>query len=228
MSLVLHDVTVRRGIGPVISGVSVEIIPGKITTIVGPNGAGKTSLLESISGIVTTSTGHMAMDDQDLRKLSRRRRSLAGLNHVEQGRMIFPSLTVRENLKLTARTNATFDEAIALFPELEKRMDNATVLLSGGEQQMVVLARAFAAKPKYLLLDEMSLGLAPVVFLRLIPIIKQIASTGVGVLLVEQFAHLALGVADDAIVVTGGHVSYQGPPEDLLSDEALLRRAYLG
>lgn len=228
MSLVLDDVTVRRGIGPVISNVSLEVEPGKITTLVGPNGAGKTSLLEAISGVVRTADGSITMDDADLARMSRRRRSKAGLKHVEQGRMIFPSLTVRENLRLTAHTQADFDEALALFPELEKRIDNATVLLSGGEQQMVVLARAFAAKPRYLLLDEMSLGLAPVVFLRLMPIIKTISETGVGVLLVEQFAHLALGVADHAIVVTGGRVSYQGEPQGLLDDEELLKQAYLG
>ncbi|WES62695.1 ATP-binding cassette domain-containing protein [Microbacter sp. GSS18] len=228
MSLVLEGVTVRRGIGPVISDVSVEVAPGEITTLVGPNGAGKTSLLEAVSGVVTTVSGDITMDGRDVRKLSRRKRSLAGIKHVEQGRMIFPSLTVRENLKLTARTRADFDEALALFPELEKRIDNATVLLSGGEQQMVVLARAFASKPKYLLLDEMSLGLAPVVFLRLMPTIEQIAASGVGVLLVEQFAHLALGVAKSALVVTGGHVSYQGSPDELLADDAMLRQAYLG
>lgn len=228
MSLVLEDVTVRRGIGPVISGVSVEVVPGEITTLVGPNGAGKTSLLEAISGIVTTIDGKITMDSVDVRRLSRRRRAISGMSHVEQGRMIFPSLTVRENLRLTARTKSDFDEALALFPELEKRVDSATVLLSGGEQQMVVLARAFAAKPKYLLIDEMSLGLAPVVFLRLIPTIREIASAGVGVLLVEQFAHLALGVASHALVVTGGRVSFQGKPAELLSDEGLLRKAYLG
>ena len=228
MSLVLEDVTVRRGIGPVISGVSVEIRPGEITTLVGPNGAGKTSLLEAISGIVTTVSGEITLDGRDVRKLTRRKRALAGISHVEQGRMIFPSLTVRENLRLTARAKSDFDEAISMFPELEKRIDSTSALLSGGEQQMVVLARAFAARPTFLLLDEMSLGLAPVVFLRLMPTIKHIASTGVGVLLVEQFAHMALGVASSAVVVTSGRVSYQGAPADLLADEQLLRRAYLG
>ena len=121
---------------------------------------------------------------------------------------------MKENLQLTARTSADLDEALALFPELEKRIGSVSGLLSGGEQQMVVLARAFAAKPKYLLLDEMSLGLAPVVFLRLIPIIQQIAKDGAGVLLVEQFAHLALKIASDAMVITGGRVSYHGPAQD--------------
>jgi branched-chain amino acid transport system ATP-binding protein len=208
--------------------VTLSVRDGELVSIVGPNGAGKTSLLEAISGIVTTIHGNITMDEQDVRRLSRRKRALSGISHVEQGRMIFPSLTVRENLALTARKKTDFDEAIALFPELEKRIDSTAALLSGGEQQMVVLARSFAAKPKYLLIDEMSLGLAPVVFLRLIPTIRQIASTGVGVLLVEQFAHLALGVASSALVVTGGRVSYQGTPADLLSDDGLLRKAYLG
>jgi branched-chain amino acid transport system ATP-binding protein len=228
MTLVLNDVTVSRGVGPVISHVSLEVKPGDIVALVGPNGAGKTSLLESLSGVIRPSAGSIVMDDLDITKISRRRRSTAGLQHVEQGRMIFPSLTVRENLRLTAKTKADIDESLALFPELEKRINNPTVLLSGGEQQMVVLARAFAAKPKYLLLDEMSLGLAPVVFMRLLPVIQKIAKQGVGVLLVEQFAHLALKIASDAMVITSGKVSYHGTPKKLLSDEELLRKSYMG
>lgn len=228
MSLVLNDVTVSRGIGPVISNVSLEIKPGEVVTLVGPNGAGKTSLLESISGVIGISGGSIEMDGESIAKMSRRKRARAGISHVEQGRMIFPSLTVKENLQLTARKQADMDEALALFPELEKRINSQTILLSGGEQQMVVLARAFAAKPKFLLLDEMSLGLAPVVFLRLIPIIQKIAETGVGVLLVEQFAHLALKIASDSMVITSGRVSYHGPAQVLLEDEKKLRQAYLG
>jgi branched-chain amino acid transport system ATP-binding protein len=228
VSLVLNDVTVSRGVGPVISNVSLEIKPGEIVTLVGPNGAGKTSLIESIAGVLIPSAGSITMDDVNITKFSKRKRARSGLAVVEQGRMIFPSLTVKENLQLTARTKADMDEALALFPELEKRLNNLSVLLSGGEQQMVVLARAFAAKPKYLLLDEMSLGLAPVVFMRLLPIIEGIAKSGVGVLLVEQFAHLALKIAQDSIVVTSGHVSYQGDPKVLLNDAELLRQKYMG
>jgi branched-chain amino acid transport system ATP-binding protein len=228
MTLKLNDVTVSRGIGPVISNVTLEISPGEVVTLVGPNGAGKTSLLESISGVIGISAGSIELDGESIAKLSRRKRARAGISHVEQGRMIFPSLTVKENLQLTARTQADMDEALALFPELEKRINSQTILLSGGEQQMVVLARAFAAKPKFLLLDEMSLGLAPVVFLRLIPIIQKIAETGVGVLLVEQFAHLALKIASDSMVISSGRVSYHGPAQELLEDENKLRQAYLG
>lgn len=228
MSLVLNDVTVSRGVGPVISNVSLEIKSGEIVTLVGPNGAGKTSLIESISGVLIPSAGTITMDDVNITKFSKRKRARSGLAVVEQGRMIFPSLTVKENLQLTARTKADMDEALSLFPELEKRLNNLSVLLSGGEQQMVVLARAFAAKPKYLMLDEMSLGLAPVVFMRLLPVIEGIAKSGVGVLLVEQFANLALKIAQDSIVVTSGHVSYQGDPKALLNDAELLRQKYMG
>jgi branched-chain amino acid transport system ATP-binding protein len=228
MTLKISDITVRRGVGPVIQDVSLEVRPGEITTLVGPNGAGKTSLLESMSGIIPVAKGTIDMDGHDLTKMSRRKRSRLGLKHVEQGRMIFPSLTVRENLQLTATTKADFDDAIGLFPELEKRLGSVTALLSGGEQQMVVLARTFAAKPRYIMIDEMSLGLAPVVFLRLMPVIKGIAESGVGVLLVEQFAHMALGAATDALVVTGGRVSYQGEAKALLAEPDLLRTAYLG
>ncbi|MGQ2914683.1 ABC transporter ATP-binding protein [Microbacterium aurantiacum] len=228
MSLIIRDVTVRRGVGPVISDVDIEVRPGEITALVGPNGAGKTSLLEAISGIVTTVSGTITMDGVDLRRVSRRRRSRAGLQHVEQGRMVFPNLTVRENLQITTRTREAFSSALALFPELEARIDSPTKLLSGGEQQMVVLARAFGARPKYLLLDEMSLGLAPTIFARLLPAIGEVAREGVGVLLVEQFARQALGIAKDAVVVANGRVSYQGSPAPLIADGDLLRSVYLG
>lgn len=227
-TLKLTDVAVSRGAGPVISNVSLSVAPGEITALVGPNGAGKTSLLESISGVLAPSHGTLQLDGVDITRASRRKRFKAGIVHVEQGRAVFPSLTVRENLELTATTPAALEQVLQMFPELNKRIDSPTALLSGGEQQMVVLARAFAAGPKILLIDEMSLGLAPVVFLRLLPVVQAIAATGVGVLLVEQFAHLALKIADTAHVITGGKVSYSGPAAELVADPARLQRAYLG
>lgn len=224
----LNQVAVRRGAGPVISDVTLEVRPGEVTAVVGPNGAGKTSLLESISGIVRPSTGTITLDDVDLTRASRRERAKRGVVHVMQGRAIFPSLTVRENLRLTARSAGSLDEVLGTFPELEKRLDAPSGLLSGGEQQMLVLGRAFAARPKVLLIDEMSLGLAPVVFMRLMPVVADVARTGVGVLLVEQFAHLALGIAERALVVTSGRVTYEGPAAALVEDSRRLQRAYLG
>jgi branched-chain amino acid transport system ATP-binding protein len=223
--LQLSGVTVRRGAGPVVSEVDLTLQEGRIVTLVGPNGAGKTSLLESVSGVIGHASGDITVDGESIAKWSRVQRSRAGIAHIEQGRAIFPSL----NLLLTAKNDAGVQEVMQSVPELEKRIDSQSVLLSGGEQQMLVLARAFASKPRFLLIDEMSLGLAPVVFMRLLPLIQQIAASGVGVLLVEQFTHLALGIADDAMVVASGRVSHpQGPAKALAEDEALLRQAYLG
>lgn len=226
--LLLDAVTVSRGAGAVISDVSLRVTGGEVLALVGPNGAGKTSLIESVSGVTPHSAGSITLDGEPIDRLSRVARARRGIVHIEQGRAVFPSLTVRENISLTARTPAELDAALAQFPELEKRIDSPTALLSGGEQQMVVLARAFAAKPRILLIDEMSLGLAPVVFLRLMPIVKSIAESGVGVLLVEQFTQLALSLAREAVVVAGGHVSFQGTSERLAADPELLHRAYLG
>jgi len=227
-TLALDAVTVRRGIGPVISDVSLTVDAGKVTAVVGPNGAGKTSLLESISGIVPVASGRISLDGADVTKLSRRARARLGIVHVEQGRAIFPSLTVRENLGLTARAPQQLTEALEVFPELEKRLALAAGLLSGGEQQMLVLARAFAARPRILLIDEMSLGLAPVVFQRLLPVIAQLTATGIGVLLVEQFAQTALRVSDRALVVTSGRVTYSGEAAALIDAPDTLQSAYLG
>lgn len=225
----LEAVTVNRGAGPVISDVHLTLRTGEILALVGPNGAGKTSLLESVSGVIGHARGDITVDGVSIGKRTRVQRSRLGIAHIEQGRAIFPSLSVRENLMLTARTEAVMHEVLASFPELEKRIDATSAVLSGGEQQMVVLARAFASKPRFLLIDEMSLGLAPVVFMRLLPIIERIAESGVGVLLVEQFTHLALGIADEAMVVSSGRVSQaQGPASALAEDAELLRLAYLG
>lgn len=230
-ALILKDVSVSRGAGPVIRDVDLTVESGKITALVGPNGAGKTSLLEAISGVIDASSGTIRVADGEaginLRKLSRVRRAREGLVHIEQGRAVFASLTVLENLRLTAPDQGKVEEVLATFPELDKRKHSRTGLLSGGEQQMVVLARAFASDPKFLLIDEMSLGLAPVVFMRLLPIVQQFAEAGVGVLLVEQFTNLALGVADHALVVSSGRVTYSGGAAELKDSPEVLHRAYL-
>lgn len=227
--LQLAGVTVHRGAGPVISNVDLTVRSGEVVALVGPNGAGKSSLLESISGVIAPASGAIQLDGESILKWSRVQRARAGIAHIEQGRAVFPSLTVRENLMLTAKSEAGVAEVLESFPELEKRISSPAALLSGGEQQMVVLARAFASKPKFLLIDEMSLGLAPVVFMRLLPLIQQISESGVGVLLVEQFTHLALSISEEALVVSSGRVSYpQGPAKQLSDNPEALQAAYLG
>ncbi|AXB43421.1 ABC transporter ATP-binding protein [Amycolatopsis albispora] len=227
-ALRVTGLTVTRGAGPVISDVGFTLEPGHITALVGPNGAGKTSLLEAISGVVPAAAGTVHIGTEDLTRQSRVTRARRGVAHIEQGRAVFGGLTVLENLMLTARTRARADELFALFPELAKRRDSPAALLSGGEQQMVVLARAFAARPAFLLIDEMSLGLAPVVFTRLLPMVTRFAEEGAAILLVEQFTHLALGVARDALVVSSGRVTYSGDAATLLDSPETLHTAYLG
>ncbi|QFU91297.1 ABC transporter ATP-binding protein [Amycolatopsis sp. YIM 10] len=227
-ALRVTNLTVTRGAGPVISEVGFTLEPGHITALVGPNGAGKTSLLEAISGVVPATSGTVHIGADDVTKQSRVARARRGLAHIEQGRAVFGGLTVLENLMLTARTRPRADELFGVFPELAKRRDSPAALLSGGEQQMVVLARAFAARPSFLLIDEMSLGLAPVVFTRLLPMVTRFAAEGAAILLVEQFTHLALGVARDALVVSSGRVTYSGDAATLLDSPDTLHTAYLG
>ncbi|WP_406636892.1 ABC transporter ATP-binding protein [Amycolatopsis sp. WGS_07] len=227
-TLRIENLTVTRGAGPVIADVGLTLEPGKITALVGPNGAGKTSLLEALSGVIPAAQGTIHVGHTDVTKHSRVARARLGLAHVEQGRAVFAGLTVLENLRLTAKTPAGVDEVLALFPELEKRKNSPAALLSGGEQQMVVLGRAFAAKPRFLLIDEMSLGLAPAVFTRLLPAVTEFANAGAAILLVEQFTHLALKVAQEALVVSSGKVTYSGESQPLLDHPDTLHQAYLG
>lgn len=227
-TLTLTDVAVSRGAGPVISGVNAEVSSGEVLAVVGPNGAGKTSLIESISGVVRASAGDIQLDGESITRLTRVKRARRGILHVEQGRAVFPSLTVAENVRLTAGSSDAVVAALEHFPELQKRFASPAGLLSGGEQQMVVLARSFAARPRVLLIDEMSLGLAPVVVQRLLPAVTEFAAQGAAVILVEQFTQLALGIAERALVVASGAVRYSGSAQALADDPDLLHRAYLG
>ena len=224
----LENVCVDRAGGRVVTDVSLTVRRGEVTTLIGPNGAGKTSLLESISGLVEVSRGSITCDGQEITKHGKVGRRGLGIVHVEQGRTVFGSLTVTENLRVATRSSTDIDRAFELFPELRKRHDSAATLLSGGEQQMLVLARALVTRPRFLLVDEMSLGLAPAVFRRLLPLVKDLAADGMGVLLVEQFAQLALGISSDAAVISGGRLTYRGPASTLVDDHDRLQRTYMG
>jgi branched-chain amino acid transport system ATP-binding protein len=213
--------------------VSLVIPPGEVTTLLGPNGAGKSSLVLAVAGLLRPSTGRVLLGE---RELTRRRPELiraAGVAVVLEGRRLLPDLTVEDNLRVAtyaldrAKAKSGIAYAIELFPELERRWHVQGSALSGGEQQMVVLAQALASRPKIVLIDELSLGLAPVVVKRLVPTIESVAASGVGILLIEQFTHVALGLAKSAYVLEGGRIRFHGAAQALKDDPELLRSAYL-
>lgn len=226
--LSVEHLTVRRGRPVIVDDVSIEASPGEVTLLLGPNGAGKSTLMAAISGLLPTAKGRIVLEGGEVTAASRSERARRGLAHVEQGRAVFSQLSLRDNLRVANRDPAAIDEALELFPELASRLTLRAGLLSGGEQQMLVLARALAQRPKVLLIDEMSLGLAPVVVRRLFPVIERLATAGRAVVLVEQFAHLALPIARRAYVLAGGRISYAGSARDLEAAPERLRDAYLG
>jgi branched-chain amino acid transport system ATP-binding protein len=232
-SLQITDLHVPRGGRPVLKGVTIEIPAGEITTLLGPNGAGKSTLVLTIGGMLKATNGTIQIGDTNLSGAKPDKIRGAGVAVVPEGRRLLPNLTVEDNLKV-ATYNLPGDEAaegvqyaIELFPELKKRFDTAARSLSGGEQQMVVLAQALASKPKVMIVDELSLGLAPVVVKRLMPVIERVAQSGAGVLLIEQFAHVALTLASKAYVIEGGEIQYSGTAAELKSNPEMLHSAYL-
>ncbi|HWE09866.1 MAG TPA: ATP-binding cassette domain-containing protein [Solirubrobacteraceae bacterium] len=232
-ALSLRNLVVPRGGRDVVRGVSIEIPAGEVTALLGPNGAGKSSMVLAVGGVLPLKAGEVMLGDVNLagRRAERIRR--AGLAIVPEGRRLLPDLTVEDNLRVATyslpATQATTGRARALemFPELEKRMGNAARALSGGEQQMVVLAQALVSEPRFVIIDELSLGLAPVVVQRLIPTIQRVAESGIGVLLIEQFATVALGMSNRAYVMEGGRIQYAGEARELREKPELLHSAYL-
>jgi len=231
--LALSELTVARGGRPVVHSVSLEIPPGEVTALLGPNGAGKSSLVLAVGGVLRPAGGSVTLDGRDLvgRRPERIRR--AGVAVVPEGRRLLSELTVEDNLRVATYSltpevaRAGRADAHKLFPELDKRLTVPARSLSGGEQQMLVLAQALVSKPRFVLIDELSLGLAPVILQRLIPTIRAIARSGVGVLLIEQFATVALGLADHAYVMARGRIRFSGLASQLKAAPALLQTAYL-
>ncbi|HEX6458025.1 MAG TPA: ABC transporter ATP-binding protein [Thermoleophilaceae bacterium] len=229
----LEDVVVERGGRAVVRGVSIDVTPGEVTALLGPNGAGKSSLVLAVGGVLRPAKGSITLDGDNLTGRRPERIRHAGVAVVPEGRRLLPLLTVRENLGVACyslsreEAKTGIKTALELFPELNKRLDVAGRLLSGGEQQMLVLAQALVSQPKFIFIDELSLGLAPVVVQRLLPTLREVAERGVGVLLIEQFATVALGVANRAYIMEGGRIQYSGLASELKNDPSLLHSAYL-
>jgi branched-chain amino acid transport system ATP-binding protein len=229
----LEAVSVTRGGRPVVREVTIEIPRGQVTTLLGANGAGKSTLVLAVAGVLRTSGGRVLLGERDLTGLRPERIRRAGVAVVPEGRRLLGELTVQDNLRVATYSLAKDERAariayaLELFPELEKRWHAQARLLSGGEQQMVVLAQALVSKPDVLLVDELSLGLAPVVVKRLMPTLAAVAESGVGVLLIEQFAHVALELAERAYVMENGRIRYEGTAQKLKDEPEILRSAYL-
>ncbi len=226
-TLVLEQVCVARGQFPIVVDVDLRVPAGEVTLVLGPNGAGKTTLLEAISGILPVKSGSITLGGDPIHRASRVRRARRGLAHVEQGRAVFSDLTVAENL-LIATSGGDLTAAFEMFPELESRRGIRAGSLSGGEQQMLVLARAMLAKPSVLLIDELSLGLAPIIVRRLMPVVRALADSGMAVLMVEQYAALALEIGNSVSVLGRGRVIFSGACDELDSQGGVLQGAYLG
>lgn len=232
-TLVISDLDVPRGGRPVLHGVSIDIPAGEITTLLGPNGAGKSTLVLTIGGALHATAGSISLGGVELRGAKPEKVRGNGIAVVPEGRRLLPNLTVEDNLKVATYNLSSSDavagirEALELFPELKKRFGTTARSLSGGEQQMVVLAQALASKPKVVVVDELSLGLAPVVVKRLMPVMEQVAAQGVGVLLIEQFAHVALALANKAYVIEGGRIQYSGTAAELRDNPDIVKAAYL-
>lgn len=229
----LANLTVARGGRDVVHDITIDVAPGEVTALLGPNGAGKSSMVLAVGGVLPLTAGTVTLAGEQLAGKRPERIRRAGLAIVPEGRRLLGELTVEDNLKIATYTlsakagAAARAHALELFPELEKRLHNQARALSGGEQQMVVLAQALVSQPKFIIIDELSLGLAPVVVQRLIPTIDTVTHNGIGVLLIEQFAAVALDLANRAYVIEGGHIQYSGTAHQLKTTPELLHSAYL-
>jgi branched-chain amino acid transport system ATP-binding protein len=232
--LEVGNVTAYYGDLQALFDISLQVNAGEIVTLIGANGAGKTTILRVISGMKPAATGSVRFSGQDVSRVPAHQMVARGVSHVPEGRQVFPFMTVKENLSLGAYTprargnvKRLMEEQLALFPRLSERMEQLAGTLSGGEQQMVAIARGLMAQPKLLLLDEPSLGLAPKIVEEVFEKIQEVRRTGITMLIVEQNVVSALSISDRGYVVQNGAVLLADEARHLLSNE-MVRAAYLG
>jgi branched-chain amino acid transport system ATP-binding protein len=223
----------RYGRIPALSGVSLRVGAGELVALVGANGAGKTTLLRAISGVQPVSAGSISLFGQDITRLAPDRRVKLGICQVPEGRQVFGPMKIEDNLRMGAYTRkadgveADLERMYALFPILREKRALPAGTLSGGQQQMLAIARALMGRPKLLLLDEPSMGLAPLLVEEIFRVVTQLKADGITIFLVEQNAHAALAIADIGYVIETGHTILTGPGPELLQNEQV-KKAYLG
>jgi branched-chain amino acid transport system ATP-binding protein len=231
--LEVRGLSVAYGLVEAVRGLNLRVARGSVVSLVGPNGAGKTTTLNALSGVVPLAAGAIALDGKDITRVSSHRRVAEGLVQVPEGRLVLAGMSVRENLELGAYRRPKQEVAgdmarmEELFPILAEKRETMAGSLSGGEQQMLAMARGLMARPRLLLLDEPSLGLAPLVVKMIFAIVKELKDQGQTILLVEQNVHQSLAVSDYAYVMESGSVVLEGPAAELACDPAVAR-AYLG
>ncbi|KQR96875.1 MAG: ATP-binding cassette domain-containing protein [Microbacterium ginsengisoli] len=230
--LAIRDLTIRRGGREVVRGVDLTVPRGEVTALLGANGAGKSSLVLAVAGLLRDIRGDIELDGRAIRGLRPNRVRRAGLATMQEGHRVFTDISVADNLKIAAvllprrDRGAAVEEMLDIFPEMHGFADRAAGSLSGGQQQMLALASALAARPEYLVIDEMSLGLAPVIVARLVPVLRSVAARGVGILLIEQFTHVALDLATSAVVLAQGEVTLRESAATLRDQPEQLAAAY--
>ena len=231
--LTVQRLNVARSGKAVLHDVALTISPGKITALLGANGAGKSSLVLAIAGVLPVASGVIALDGRSIVGLRPDGIRVSGVAAVPEGHQVLSDLSVEDNLKVAgcqltrAELQPAVDLALDTFPELRERLRVRSGDLSGGQQQMVALAQAIIGKPRYLLADELSFGLAPVIVARLVPVLQKLASQGIGVLLIEQFTHIALKISQAAYVMERGRICFSGQPQELIENPQILHSAYL-
>lgn len=231
--LKVNDINVYYGAIHAIKGISLDVDEGEIVTLIGANGAGKSTTLKTISGIMRTKTGNIEFDGKDISHTPAHKIVEMGLSQVPEGRRVFMQMTVKENLEMGAFTapkdsiEESMENVYKHFPRLKERYKQVAGTLSGGELQMLAMGRALMSKPKLMMLDEPSMGLAPVLVEDIFEIIHNLHEAGTTILLVEQNARMALSIADRAYVLETGNVTLQGDASELMNNDSV-RKAYLG